>query len=383
MKFSISFMKATIVSVLATTFASQATADILYRLTDLGNLVQERGGADSRALGINNSGDVVGWAYADWDENSHAYQYSTGRMQDIHPNNLGYRSAAYGLSENGLAAGLTVDYSHHARATVWRDGVAEFIGPRNAESLALDINDSGGMTGNVKVNENWHAFRHDTGGFSDLGTLGGSFSYGLAINSAGTIVGHSLTASPGWQQHAFSCGVDGVMRDLGTLGGEHSQANGINDLGQIVGSAWQENDHPEAFIYSLDHGGSGLMQSLGVLGGFSSGANDINENGDVVGWWSPDGFSRLAFVSFDNHPGSPGSLGEMLDLNNLIDPATGWTLVETRAINDFGAIVGFGIDPNGIDRGFLLTPIPAPNTTAVFSVFISTLVLGLGLRRRR
>ena len=46
----------------------------------------------------------------------------------------------------------------------------------------------------------------------------------------------------------------------------------------------------------------------------------------------------------------------MIDSNGLIDPMSGWTLLEASDIDDCGQIAGHGlIDAYG--HGFLLTPI--------------------------
>jgi probable HAF family extracellular repeat protein len=68
----------------------------------------------------------------------------------------------------------------------------------------------------------------------DLGTLDGSQSIGLSINTAGQVVGYSGS-------HAFVT-ENGLMQDLNTLlaanslGWELTEAKGINDIGQITGS---------------------------------------------------------------------------------------------------------------------------------------------------
>jgi hypothetical protein len=55
----------------------------------------------------------------------------------------------------------------------------------------------------------------------------------------------------------------------------------------------------------------------------------------------------------------------MLDLNSLIDPGSGWLLIEAEGINDAGQITGFGL-VGGQFSAFLLTPaVPEPSTFAL------------------
>ena len=100
---------------------------------------------------------------------------------------------------------------------------------------------------------------------TDLGTLGGSESWGCGINNSGQVVGASHVLG-NESQHAFL--YDGVMHDLL---GISSQASGINDAGVVVGSSGN------AYLYN------GVMHDLGTLGGNSSCAYAINNAGQVVG----------------------------------------------------------------------------------------------------
>lgn len=75
---------------------------------------------------------------------------------------------------------------------------------------------------------------------TDLGTLGGTYSAGYAINAAGQVVGGSYTFKD-VQFRPFLYD-DGGMIDLGTLGGATSSASSINDAGQITGVSSTRNN---------------------------------------------------------------------------------------------------------------------------------------------
>lgn len=70
----------------------------------------------------------------------------------------------------------------------------------------------------------------------------------------------------------------------------------------------------------------------------------------------------------------------MLDLADLIDPDSGWTLSTAKAINDDGWIIGIGDNPAGETAGFLLTPIIPEPSTAAAAACLGALA-GLALRR--
>ena len=71
----------------------------------------------------------------------------------------------------------------------------------------------------------------------------------------------------------------------------------------------------------------------------------------------------------------------MLDLNDLIDPASGWVLTDVRDINNHGQIVGYGTSPQGHTHGFPLTPVPETSSMLCLGMFFS--LGGLYVARRR
>ena len=72
------------------------------------------------------------------------------------------------------------------------------------------------------------------------------------------------------------------MTDLGTLGGAWSQGRAINNSGQVVGQSIDENGNARAFLYS-----NGGMLDLGMSfdtsdPGHQSYAFSINDSGQVA-----------------------------------------------------------------------------------------------------
>jgi probable HAF family extracellular repeat protein len=114
------------------------------------------------------------------------------------------------------------------------------------------------------------------------------------------------------------------------------------------------------------------MHDLGTLGGDKCLARDINNQGQIVGYSEvvAGDSTQHAFVY---------SGGTMVDLNDLIDPASGWVLSSASAINESGWIAGTGCI-NGETHAFLLTPIPEPSVLPLSA--LGALALAWAARRR-
>ena len=114
---------------------------------------------------------------------------------------------------------------------------------------------------------------------TDLGTLGGSTSVALGINSLGQVVGGADLAT-GFR-HAFLW-QNGTMTDLGTLpGANFSEAWDINNLGMVCGGSSGGGVAFTAFVWE-----NGVMTQLPHIGGTQTGdsiALAVNDSGQVVG----------------------------------------------------------------------------------------------------
>src|SRR5574341_789947 len=260
-----------------------------YTLIDLGTL----GGDESRALGINNLGQVVGYSDLTSDVFPiHAFLWENGVMTDL--GGLGGdESAAADINDSGqvVGASTTVSGVYQDRAFLWENGVMTDLGTLGGSwSSANGLNASGQVIGNGDTaGSEIHAFVWQNGVMTDMTTLGGDFEFAMDINDSGQIVGYSHTASG--DTHAFLW-ESGVMTDLGTLGGNYSTAKAINNTGQVVGTSDTASGEYHAFVWE-----DGVMTDLGTLGGDRSFGEAINDLGQVAGVsYNADSYRR-AFLA--------------------------------------------------------------------------------------
>jgi probable HAF family extracellular repeat protein len=183
----------------------------------------------------------------------------------------------------------------------------------------------------------------------DLGTLGGLHSEARAINDAGLVVGQAMRPDNKWCAFLY----DGKgMQDLGT----GPEAWAINSSGQIVGRGPLRSEpgvparrFGPAVLYQ-----NGMMRDLSLPDWKDSTARGINSVGHIVGYARRSGdvvggaLQVRAFLHED---------GKTFDLNDLIEPNSGWVLEYAYGINDRGQIVGAGAFQKKV-RAFLLTPRP-------------------------
>jgi probable HAF family extracellular repeat protein len=278
-------------------------------LTNLGTL----GGTVSAASGINDSGQVVGYADTSGDAGSDAFLYSGGTMT-----NLGTLGGTIGQATGINASGQVVGYASTSGnaasdAFLYSGGTMTNLGTfGGTDSFATGINASGQVVGGADTSGNaaYNAFLYSGGTMTNLGTFGGTTSEAAGINASGQVVGYANTSgNAGSVSNAFLYS-GGTMTNLGTLGGTTSYANGINASGQVVGDAETSgNAHFNAFIYTSSTGmenlntlyASLLVSGTGPQEGFVSltNATAINSSGEIVGYgvyWNGTTDHSEAFV---------------------------------------------------------------------------------------
>jgi probable HAF family extracellular repeat protein len=212
-----------------------------------------------------------------------------------------------------------------------------------AWSYPVAVSDTGQVVGYSLIagNSSYHAFSWTAaGGMVDLGTLGGSWSYPQAVSDTGQVVGWSYTAGDTVQQ-AFSWTTAGGMVAVGTLGGNWAYPTAVTDTGQVVGYALLAgNSSYHAFSWTA----AGGTVDLGTLGGSYSYPQAVNESGQVVGWAYTAGSSA-------QHAFSWTAAGGMVDLGTLGGSHSGAT-----GVNESGQVVGWANTAgNSTSRAFAWT----------------------------
>ena len=221
------------------------------------------GGNNGFATGVNNLGQVVGWA-----ENT--VHDPTCNL----PQRLQFRAVLWDTRHDNLVQELPPL-------------------PGDTVSAATAINDRGQVVGISGICDNAvgrfsaaHAVLWERGAPTDLGDLGGeAWNTPMAINHRGEVVGFANLPggdSGAFNAHAFLWTEAKGMQDLGTLPGDAiSQGLGINGRGQVVGLSCGGSGC-RAFLWD------GVMTDLNTLvtpdyAGLLVFANDINDAGQITG----------------------------------------------------------------------------------------------------
>jgi len=211
------------------------------------------------------------------------------------------RSEARGVNDSGQVVGFAQSRRVNAtHAFIWQNGVMQDLGggPGDASiSRAFDINNASQVVGDFAQDA---ALLNITEGFDrtaviwqngirqELASLPGhSSSSAIAINDDGVIAGWSGTPN-GTVSNAVIWN-NGTVQNLGTLPGEqNSRATGINNAGQVVG--WSGT---RAFLWQ-----NGSMLDLNALLADAAGwqilleATDINNQGVITGVGLRGGVTR-------------------------------------------------------------------------------------------
>ena len=318
------------------------------------------------------------------------------------------------LNDSGAMVGWEQDPSGVVKAFRWTSASGFLLvqAPGSTFTRIWDINSAGLMagdydTGNNTIGNNIHGFIDDGTQLQVLASLPNTNAtqadYVYGINSAGTIGGSSIGINSlnnnvpiaviwplGGAAQAFAAGGTikglndngqmigdslghqraivwngGVSTTIGPFAGDtYSQANAINNLGEVIGVSGtlsSSSSTARMFLYS-----GGALSEVGSTCIDRPYIFDINDSSQIVGQCS--NFAALF------------SSGQVTDLNQVIPSSPGLLLTSARAINSSRQIAVNGTI-NGVEHGFLLTPIPEPNLGVPLAFALMPLLLCKRKRR--
>ena len=208
---------------------------------DLGTL----GGSSSEATAINDAGVVAGDSRIPGDLVSHAVFWDANRqIHDIHTVQGG-ESFTFGISSSGEVVGQwNGPTNQQAFKYASSTGMVRYPGVGGPQGVGIDINSTGQFVGwsGVSASTPLRATLWTGGSVTDLETLGGASSVGIAITDAGLVVGRSDTGvqrSGGQQFLPFTWTADQGMLPLALPSGrDYGQAMDVNSNGWIVGETY-------------------------------------------------------------------------------------------------------------------------------------------------
>lgn len=296
------------------------------------------------ALGINNFGQVVGWKTQP-DGTLHGFLYNGTSTVDLPPLPGHLNSLARAVNDNGVVVGSswnqTIDQPGHA--VRWGNGGPQDLGTLLGDTLseALGINNSGQIVGysNPSSYLNLHAFLSTGPGTMAPLVPGGLSAYATDINDSTPV---QVT---GYGSCAFRADLStGIVQNLGVPAGfVYGTAFAINNSGQVAGSAISATGNLENVTRYTDGVG---WQILGGVGEYNIGWG-MNNEGNVVGEGRaiPGPLTGVLYTD---------EIGSLVDLNQLIDPSSGWFVAGAFDINGYGQIAAWGWNTITGEGGALL-----------------------------
>jgi probable HAF family extracellular repeat protein len=347
----------------------------LYRVTVVGP-------ANSAAVDINRSGQMVG-NLQEGSTSARAFFYDGNTVQDLGtPPGAGY-SMAGGLNDSGTVVGTAGPSGQFQlrHGFVYANGVLANISAA-PESMATHINNAGTAVGMASITNNYdpegslanHAVTFFNGWSVDLTN---AIGFPSMVSEANDIneAGHAV----GTVHDDFNFGVpvafmyrDGVTTYLGMGENWYGVASAINTHDQVAGHAYGMLEDGTADLTRMHAAiyDDGVARDLGAMReGGNSAAWDINDAGHVVGW--TDTMAGVRAFLYVN--------GEMVLLDSLIDPDSGWTIQDARAINVDDQIAATACKA-GICQAVRLDPLTAVPEPAQWGMWGAGVVLLLGRR---
>lgn len=350
-------------------FAASASA-ATYTLTDVGDPMIPSYVSPYQPR-INNAGQVAYTLISTFPDYS-GYFYSGGTLTRVptlsdghdlpgHDNfALGINDGGYVIGDSRINASSDISHAYVSLAAGPSLDISPY--PHDDYSTAFDINNSGLVLGGRNnpgpgTPDPLFLYSIPSGTTTNLTALLPVGASALELNDLGQVFGFTGGSAYYW---------DGVVH---LMPGVTGAVTDFNNLGQLAVTSMNT-----AYLYS-----GGVETSLGSLGTQLT-SEALNDFATVVGSYNSGikagVYGDTEFRAWVSYAGAP-----LVDLNTLIDPALGWTLLTATDVNELGQITGVGYTPDGNYHPYILTPSAVPEP-ATYGWTALALLAGLLLRRR-
>ncbi len=405
-----------------------AYADVIVAVA-----LNEGGTALGRATKYDGSGNDLGTRAVRWDATGVATELG---VLGTSPTGFAV-SEPYAINDAGAAVGTVFKYDDAgnylgARAVRWRASgtAATELGHLGSDqfsfplSQATDVNVAGTAVGGSEKYDDagnflgfravrWDASSTAATELGNLGTdpFGRTSTSALAVNDAGTIIGHAEKHDDAGKYLGYvpvrwntsdtlatelgNLGVDafgvagGFITDLNRFGAAVGSSGKFDAAGNYLGGRPARWDASGA-VTELGNFGTNPPGWGGTPGVLDSSASAVNDAGVAVGGLIDYRIGSPTFLG--SIPVYWGVDGQPIDLNTLIDPDSGWEILSADDISNTGWITGVGgYDPDGPggQDGYMrlysihvpAAAVPEPATTALGLVGLA--MANKRLRQRR
>lgn len=243
------------------------------------------GQINSEARDLNDTGMVAGVSGREGIESpAHAVRWVNDVPKELGALEDGGQSQAWGINDAGAVVG-EADFGWVTHGFIWTEetGMVD-VTPNGGFSYALDINESGQVTGYSGS----RAYRWENGISTPLEPAAGyAFSFGNAINDSGQVAGEITTADGNAERFARWT-PEGEIQVLGGSG-EHNRMFGINNAGTTVGVGVVAAGIERGVIYADGLGLKNIDDLLTTSKYQVMGAWDINDAGQILAY----GYNRF------------------------------------------------------------------------------------------
>ena len=260
-------------------------------------------GRSSKAFSINNEGQIVGTSTWNNEDLFRGFIWKDGSLKQLETN-PGNHSQAFSINQKGLIAGY-----EGPDAAIW-NGERILRRLPGSQGRAYDVNENSQTVGSIDDGMVKATYWSENGELTELHVEGSTFSEAYGINNSRWVVGTYLPASP--SKNSSTASLIPPLRRSATHFSVNKQSPSRSQNGESTAS---DQTH-------------------------------VSQSSD----------SNLRAFLWQG--------GTLVDLNDIIDPNSGWVLLEARGINNAAQITGIGL-LDGQQKAFLLSPTnnKAPSAT--------------------